>query len=111
MKNKKLFIPTVVFGISILVTAIYLIVFSLAFKPNVTEGEFPFTITYEIDGETVTINDVYKAHYEKTTDMQTASTACMPVGLKAWERTIRFILSRITKMVVLNCGHIFIPTI
>ena len=30
---------------------------------TVTEGEFPFSITYELDGETVTIEDVYKVHY------------------------------------------------
>ena len=28
-------------------------------SPQVTEGEFPFEIVYEIDGETVTVNDVY----------------------------------------------------
>lgn len=63
MKNKKLFLPSMILAASILVTAVYLIINSIAQKPTITEGEFPFSITYELDGETVTINDVYKVHY------------------------------------------------
>lgn len=32
-------------------------------KPQIKEGEFPFEIVYEIDGETVTINDVYVCEF------------------------------------------------
>jgi hypothetical protein len=63
MKNKKLFLPTIILVVAILATAVYSVVSSIAFKPTVTQGEFPFSITYELDGETVTINDVYKARY------------------------------------------------
>ena len=35
-------------------------------KPEVTYGEFPFEIVYELDGETVTINDVYICEYDGT---------------------------------------------
>ena len=63
MKNKKLFLPAIILAAAILGIVVYSIVSSLAFKPTVTEGEFPFSITYELDGETVTINDVYNARY------------------------------------------------
>ena len=63
MKNKKLFLPAIIFGAAILVTVIFLIISSIAKKPSVTEAEFPFSITYELDGETVTISEVYKARY------------------------------------------------
>ena len=63
MKNKKLFLPTIILAVAILVTAVYSVVSSIAFKPTVTEYEFPFSITYELDGERVTIEDVYKVHY------------------------------------------------
>lgn len=33
-------------------------------KPEVTYGEFPFEIVYELDGETVTIQDVYICEYD-----------------------------------------------
>ena len=65
MKNKKLFLPTIILAVAILATVVYSVVSSIAFKPTVTEGEFPFSITYELDGERVTIEDVYKAHYVK----------------------------------------------
>ena len=63
MKNKKLFLPTIILAVAILATVVYSIISSIAFKPTVTEGEFPFSITYELDGERVTIEDVYKVHY------------------------------------------------
>ena len=63
MKNKKLFLPTIILAAAVLAIVIYSIVSSIAFKPTVTEGKFPFSITYELDGEMVTIKDVYKAYY------------------------------------------------
>lgn len=63
MKNKKLFLPTIIFAVAIIATIVYSLISSIAIKPTVTEGEFPFSITYELDGETVTIEDVYKVNY------------------------------------------------
>ena len=63
MKSKKLLLPTIILAVSILATVVYSVISSIAFKPTVTEGEFPFSITYELDGERVTIDDVYKVHY------------------------------------------------
>ena len=63
MKNKKLFLPIIILAVAILATVVYSVISSIAFKPTVTEGEFPFSITYELDGERVTIEDVYKVHY------------------------------------------------
>ena len=63
MKNKKLFLPTIILVIAIIATAAYSVISSIAFKPTVTEGKFPFSITYELDGEKKTIEDVYKVHY------------------------------------------------
>ena len=33
-------------------------------KPSVTYGEFPFEIVYELDGQIMTINDVYVCEYD-----------------------------------------------
>jgi hypothetical protein len=63
MKNKKLFLPTIILVIAIIATAAYSVISSIANKPTITEGEFPFSITYELDGERKTIEDVYKVHY------------------------------------------------
>ena len=32
--------------------------------PQIKEGEFPFEIVYEIDGETVTVNDIYICEFD-----------------------------------------------
>ena len=63
MKNKKLLLPAIILAVAILAIAVYSVVSSIAFRPAVTEGEFPFSITYELDGETVTIDEVYKVRY------------------------------------------------
>jgi hypothetical protein len=65
MKNKKLFLPAIILGVAILAIVAYSVISSIAFKPTVTEGEFPFSITYEVDGEQVTIDDVYQVNYVK----------------------------------------------
>lgn len=63
MKNKKLFLPAMILAVAIFLIAVYSAVSNIAVKPTVTEGAFPFSITYELDGEKVTVEDVYKAHY------------------------------------------------
>ena len=65
MKNKKLFLPAIILVAAILLTAAYAVISSIAKKPTVTEAEFPFAITYELDGERITIEDVYKVTYVK----------------------------------------------
>ena len=63
MKKEKLFLPTIILVLAVVITAVSVIIAGISLKPVVTESEFPFSITYELDGETVTINDVYKVHY------------------------------------------------
>ena len=47
----------------------FLLVFSLTAcqtipAPQITKAEFPFEIVYELDGETITVNDVYVCEFE-----------------------------------------------
>ena len=63
MKNKKALLPILILSAAILATAASAVISNIAKKPVVTEGEFPFSITYELDGETVTIEEVYKVRY------------------------------------------------
>lgn len=62
MKSKKFTLPVII-GAAVLVIAILAGVLSIAKKPAVTEAEFPFSITYEYNGETKTVTDVYTARY------------------------------------------------
>ena len=81
MKNKKLLLPTIILISAVLLMAVYSVVTSIAKKPTITEGEFPFSITYELDGETVTINDVYKAHYIGNDGYADTLTRCYVGGI------------------------------
>ena len=65
MKRFKLFFLTIILVAAIVLTSISAFISGIALKPTVTESEFPFSITYELDGENVTINDVYKVRYEE----------------------------------------------
>ena len=72
MKKKLLIIAIAIF---VLIALFYLFVISGAFltltyfapnplKPEITYGEFPFTLTYELDGEIKTIEDVVVCEYD-----------------------------------------------
>ena len=43
--------------------AVYCLISSIAKKPTITQMDFPFSITYELNGEIVTIEDVYTARF------------------------------------------------
>ena len=45
--------------------AVYSIVTNIAKKPTITEKDFAFSITYELNGETHTIDDVYSVRYDR----------------------------------------------
>ncbi len=64
MKAKKWLLPVII-AAAVLVIAVYSVVTSIAKKPTVTQAQFPFSITYELDGETITINEVYSVRYNK----------------------------------------------
>lgn len=63
MKNKKLVLSAVVLAVAVVAIAALSAIRCIAKKPTVTAGEFPFSITYELDGETVTIREVYRVRY------------------------------------------------
>ena len=53
--------------IVILLTSIIIFSFSSCQnvpEPQIKEGEFPFEMVYEIDGETITVNDIYVCEFD-----------------------------------------------
>jgi hypothetical protein len=79
MKNKKLFLPAIILAVAILAIVAYSLISSIAQTPAVTEEEFPFSITYELDGETVTIHEIYKVRYSGN-DGYADTKTCTYVG-------------------------------
>ena len=64
MKTKKFVLPAVLFAGLLIAYAIVSVIFCYNTKPEVREGEFPFSITYEYLGETKTISGVYVCKYD-----------------------------------------------
>ena len=64
MKKGRLFLPAIILASAVVITAVAVLIAGISLKPIIKESEFPFSITYEVDGETITINDVYKARYD-----------------------------------------------
>ena len=108
MKNKKLFLPTIILAVAIVLTMISVLFAGIALKPKIIESEFPFSITYELDGETVTINDVYRVRYKEDKDYKYR----MYVGEigNMGENNTNYLLKKVIP-IELNCRRIFIPTI
>ena len=68
MKTKKLILPAILLVGLLIAYAIVSVIFCYNTKPAVSEGKFPFSITYEYLGETKTISGVYvcKFHGSET---------------------------------------------
>ena len=64
MKTKKLFLPAILLVGLLVAYAILTVILCYNTKPAVSEGEFPFSITYEYLGETKTISGVYSCEFE-----------------------------------------------
>lgn len=63
MKSKKLFLPSVILILAIIAMAVYCAVTNIAKKPVIAEQDFPFSITYELNGKTETIDGVYSVRF------------------------------------------------
>lgn len=64
MKTKNFVLPAVLLVGLLIAYAAFSVIFCYNTKPAVSEGEFPFSITYEYLGETKTISGVYSCKFE-----------------------------------------------
>ena len=63
MKSKKLFLPSIILLSAIVVMCVFGLLDAIVREPVIREGEFPFSITYEVDGKTETIEGTYVCTY------------------------------------------------
>ena len=63
MKNKKLLLPIIILIVAVLLSAGYGVVTGMVKQPVTKEAEFPFSITYKYNSETVTINEKYVCEF------------------------------------------------
>ena len=71
MKNKKLILPAILCAVLLIAYAIVTVIFCYNTKPAVSEGEFPFSITYEYLGETKTISGIYVCKFSGSQTVMT----------------------------------------
>ena len=63
MKSKKFFLPSIILLSAIAVMCLFGVLDAIVREPVIREGEFPFSITYEVNGKTETIEDVCVCTY------------------------------------------------
>lgn len=64
MKLKSLKIAALILSIGLVLTVIVCLCTNIILTPAVTEHEFSYSVTYKLNGETKTIEGVYKCTYE-----------------------------------------------
>ena len=64
MKTKKFFLPIMLLTLTIIAYIMASLFFCRTTKPEVCNGEFPFSITYEYKGEINTLSGIYKCKFE-----------------------------------------------
>ena len=63
MKTKKFLLPSIFLALTIVAYIVASLIFCYTTKPEVTRGEFPFSITYEYKGEQKTLSGVLKCEF------------------------------------------------
>lgn len=63
MKSKKLLLPAIIFTSAIVIMVLYSVITGIAKKPTITQKDFPFSITYELDGEVETVDAIYSVTF------------------------------------------------
>ena len=64
MKSNNKSLPIIILTVAILAIVAYSVIYCIALKPTITEGEFDFSVTYELNGETITIEDTCTVKYK-----------------------------------------------
>ena len=66
MKQKSLRIPLIILAVGLLMAIAAGLLTGIVKAPVITEHDFPFTVTYRLDGETKTLEGIYRCHFRST---------------------------------------------
>ena len=83
MKIKKLTVATILFAVTVVAYVVASLFCSYTTKPAVTTGEFPFSITYEYQGETKTLSGVFACEYSGSQTVQGEHS-------RGWDGSIKY---------------------
>ena len=59
MKNSSLKIPVILIAVGLVLAVLASLLTSIVKKPAITEQDFPYSVTYRLNGETKTFEGVY----------------------------------------------------
>ena len=68
MKNKRLSAPVLIFVIGLILSLTVAMVTCIAKEPAITEHDFSYSATYVLNGETTTLEGIYRVHFTSTGD-------------------------------------------
>ncbi len=66
MKEKNLKVLFIIFAAGLVLAIAASLLTGIVKTPVITDQDFPFTVTYRLDGETKTLEGVYSAHFRST---------------------------------------------
>ena len=66
MKNKSLKTPSIILVVGLVLAIAASLLTGIVKAPVITEQDFPFTVTYRLDGETKTLEGVYRGRFVST---------------------------------------------
>ena len=66
MKNKSLRIPSIILAVGLVMAIVASLLTGIIKAPVITDHDFPFTVTYRLDGETKALEGVYRCHFRST---------------------------------------------
>ena len=64
MKKNVLKIPVIIIAIGLILTIVAYFLASIQLKPTVSEQDFPYSVTYKVDGETKIFEGVYTCRFD-----------------------------------------------
>lgn len=107
MKNKKLFLPILIIVIAVVVSAGFGVLSGVVKHPLTKEAEFPFSITYKYNSETITINEQYVCEFVGA-DAETFSQIRFWNGyIKGYENSNDYIVSETESGTLYICPNIY----
>ena len=64
MKNKSLRIPSIILAVGLVMAIVASLLTGIIKAPVITDHDFPFTVTYRLDGEAKTLDGVYRCYFQ-----------------------------------------------
>lgn len=66
MKNKTLKLPCIILAVGLVLAIIASLLTGIVKAPAITEQDFPYSVTYTLNGETQTLEGVYRCQFRST---------------------------------------------